>query len=115
MLGLNIFFNVWIGDADRFVGNIKSTCHYPAIVGNSICNDETNNADCDYDGGDCCLSSKNEDYCSECECSTTGVINIPQQFYVNNLDLYWLIQVPSGQFIEFYFINFDVEDQTSCR
>ena len=25
-----------------------------AFVGDGVCNDETNNAECDYDGGDCC-------------------------------------------------------------
>ena len=24
------------------------------LIGNGICNDEANNADCYYDGGDCC-------------------------------------------------------------
>ena len=29
-------------------------CDYGELVGNGHCNDETNNADCIYDGGDCC-------------------------------------------------------------
>ena len=37
-------------------------------VGNGYCNDETNNADCNYDGGDCCGNCVNVDHCSECEC-----------------------------------------------
>ena len=75
------------------------------------CNDETNNADCNYDGGDCCLSSPNTDLCSECVCSTTGVITSPGYpgNYANNLDVSWHIQVPSGQLIEINFISFDVE------
>ena len=44
-----------------------------------MCNDETNNEDCDYDGGDCCLSDKNTELCSECICypqasCTAGII-----------------------------------------
>ena len=39
-----------------------------ALVGNGYCNDETNNADCNYDGGDCCLLDVNSEHCSECEC-----------------------------------------------
>ena len=38
------------------------------MVGNGFCNDETNNADCNYDGGDCCGSCINTDYCSQCVC-----------------------------------------------
>ena len=38
------------------------------LVGNEFCNDETNNADCNYDGGDCCGSCINTDYCSQCAC-----------------------------------------------
>ena len=29
-------------------------CDNVALVGNGFCNDETNNADCNYDGGECC-------------------------------------------------------------
>ena len=32
------------------------------------CNDETNNADCNYDGGDCCKLKVNLDHCTECIC-----------------------------------------------
>ena len=38
------------------------------MVGNSFCNDETNNADCNYDGGDCCVVNANTTACSECVC-----------------------------------------------
>ena len=40
----------------------------PPMVGDGICNDETNHQDCNYDGGDCCLSSSNLNECSECIC-----------------------------------------------
>ena len=29
-------------------------CSNPDMVDNGICNDETNNIGCEYDGGDCC-------------------------------------------------------------
>ena len=32
------------------------------------CNDEINNADCNYDGGDCCGSCVVTEKCSECQC-----------------------------------------------
>ena len=33
-----------------------------------MCNDETNIAECIYDGGDCCGACINTDICSECTC-----------------------------------------------
>ena len=84
-------------------------------MNDGYCNDETNNANCGYDGGDCCVNV-NTDHCSECACSGNGVITTPgfPQNYANNLDLTWLIQVPPGQFIEIVFVSFDVEDHSSC-
>jgi hypothetical protein len=38
------------------------------LVGNGFCNNETNNADCNYDGGDCCATNVNTTACSECVC-----------------------------------------------
>ena len=43
-----------------------------ALIGNGICNDETNNAGCLYDGGDCCGECVNTDLCSECVCQEGG-------------------------------------------
>ena len=103
--------------------------YLPRHTGNLVCNDETNNADCDYDGGDCCVSTHfihflpyqgkesltfgpNFDHCSECVCATTGVIMSPRfpEDYANGLEVSWLILVFSGQVIELNFISFDVED-----
>ena len=44
----------------------------PSIVGDKVCNDETNNVECNYDGGDCCLFNLNTYYCSECICYDQG-------------------------------------------
>jgi hypothetical protein len=38
------------------------------LVGNGFCNDQTNIAACNYDGGDCCGSCVNTAYCSSCDC-----------------------------------------------
>ena len=38
-----------------------------ALVANGFCNDETNNQECNYDGGDCCGCILT-DYCSDCQC-----------------------------------------------
>ena len=37
------------------------------LVGDGFCNDETNYAECNYDGGDCCINV-NTDHCIECGC-----------------------------------------------
>ena len=38
------------------------------MVGDGFCNDETNNADCNYDSGDCCVVNTSTDYCYDCGC-----------------------------------------------
>ena len=43
----------------------KIDCHKS---GDGYCNDETNNEHCNYDGGDCCGSCVNKQYCSQCAC-----------------------------------------------
>ena len=86
------------------------------FVGDGVCNDETNIAECNYDGGDCCLMNVNTDSCSDCNCLASGVITSPgfPGNYDNNLDLTWLIQVQMGQMIEINFLSFDVEYDSSC-
>ena len=56
---------------------IFSECPQPGKIGDGICNDEVNNEDCNYDGGDCCGACVNRQNCSECIClgNTTGVSN----------------------------------------
>ena len=54
-------------------------CVHEEWIGDGYCNDETNNADCNYDDGDCCGSCVNKEYCSECSClsevTVTGQLN----------------------------------------
>ena len=38
------------------------------MVGNGFCNDETNNPDWNYDGGDCCVVDADTTACSDCSC-----------------------------------------------
>ena len=49
-----------------------------------MCDDLTNNDACDYDGGDCCGDSVNEQYCNECTCHETGetanTANCPSEY-----------------------------------
>ena len=37
-------------------------------IGDNVCDDENNFEGCQWDGGDCCGSNVNTDYCSSCEC-----------------------------------------------
>ena len=41
-------------------------------IGNEACDDENNNAECGYDGGDCCGPNVFTDYCIECLCLEDG-------------------------------------------
>ena len=92
------------------VCHIKEQCAVGIMhpsVGDGYCQDEFNNAECNYDFGDCCLIPLNTDYCSICTCSTSsGVIASPgyPDGYDNYIDMSWIIQVSSGQLIR---ISFD--------
>merc|ERR1711937_183813 len=47
-------------------------CGQPKYKGDGNCDDENNNAGCDFDGGDCCAKSLGgpvkRDYCKACKC-----------------------------------------------
>ena len=43
-------------------------CDDQMYVGDGYCDDMNNHVNCDYDGGDCCLTPIKTDYCSECIC-----------------------------------------------
>merc|ERR1711963_861782 len=43
-------------------------CGSPQWATDQWCDDENNNADCDWDGGACCGDNVNTQYCTACEC-----------------------------------------------
>ena len=43
------------------------------MVGNGYCNDETNNEDCNFDGGECCGPCVNKTRCIECQCKSNDI------------------------------------------
>ena len=43
-------------------------CQYESLIGNGICNQEANNEDCQYDGGDCCYADCK--ICSDGNCNS---------------------------------------------
>ena len=38
------------------------------LIGDGYCQDGMNSAQCNFDGGDCCGSCVNTDYCTNCSC-----------------------------------------------
>ena len=63
-------------NTDHCVYFTGCTCHHrenciagfiPSVVGDGVCDDETNNADCSFDDGDCCIDI-NMARCSNCTC-----------------------------------------------
>ena len=49
-----------------------SDCDFDDLIGNGECNDEANNPNCKYDGGDCCLEISVPDKCYHAETCTAG-------------------------------------------
>ena len=43
-------------------------CHASGTVGDGYCDDHVNNAECNYDGGDCCGPDVKTAFCTECQC-----------------------------------------------
>jgi len=55
-------------DGDACVKEKKKKCGNLKWKGDKNCDDENNNAGCDWDGGDCCGNQNKYDYCKKCEC-----------------------------------------------
>ena len=45
-----------------------------SFIGNGYCDDGLNNAECQFDGEDCCGNSVNTDFCTLCTCKSSGKI-----------------------------------------
>ena len=60
---------------DYFSSFKLPVCDNFVLVGNGFCNDETNIAACNFDGGDCCGSCVITEYCSNCDC-LGGLTNV---------------------------------------
>ena len=57
---------------------LYQACTNGYLIGDGFCNDETNNPDCNFDGGDCCGLCIVKNRCSQCTClqSEVTVANI---------------------------------------
>ena len=47
-------------------------CYDPSWHADGYCDDVNNNEACFFDGGDCCGSNVNTEYCTECQCLEVG-------------------------------------------
>ena len=65
---MNDIFNFTCSLLHYILSFLVPGCDDVALVGNGFCNDEANNEDCNYDGGDCCVVNANTNYCSDCAC-----------------------------------------------
>ena len=43
-------------------------CAETKLVGDGICDDNTNTPECAFDGGDCCRKDTVKDLCTDCKC-----------------------------------------------
>ena len=54
-------------------------------VGNGLCNDYTNIAECNFDGGDCCGPCVITDQCSNCKCLEGAPNGLTHPFIQNGV------------------------------
>ena len=52
----------------NFLIFIFLACGWEEWKGDGYCDDDNNNAGCDFDGGDCCGDNVKKEFCSECRC-----------------------------------------------
>ena len=50
------------------INSMILACDLPSYIGDGFCDDETNNEECEWDGGDCCGNDTKTDYCTNCKC-----------------------------------------------
>ena len=68
-LVLKKFFSLESGSNREASSNRQaSSCGSPQWKGDDFCDDDNNNAGCDFDGGDCCGPNVRKNFCSQCLC-----------------------------------------------
>lgn len=55
-------------------------CEYPLWHADGMCDDMNNMEACFYDGGDCCGSDANKDYCAICICHQSTLCQQPNWY-----------------------------------
>ena len=59
-------------------------CWYSDYIGNGYCEDGNNKAECNFDGGDCCGSCVNTEFCIECLCLSEQNSSTGGQIFIGN-------------------------------
>ena len=76
------------------------------MVENGVCNDESNNAECNFDGGDCITTTMSASTTTISTLSTThdpgNCIPYSEQKQVSFSNMSWFVTIPRGQFSEFF-------------
>ena len=60
--------NVTLATTTLSLTTSSGGCSNPGRVSDNYCDDGNNNQECNYDGGDCCGSNVNTEYCTVCQC-----------------------------------------------
>ena len=64
------FIDDYYNDVNEYPGD-----YFDGYIGDGFCDDVTNIAECNHDGGDCCGDDVNTDFCNECICNQTNQTN----------------------------------------
>ena len=72
-------------------GGAVGGCGQVDYKGDGSCDDQNNDADCDYDGGDCCGADVVTDYCEQCACNDPGISRTQMYFIAGILVLLWCV------------------------
>ena len=57
----------------RYTTSNPLDCRLPDYYGDGFCDDENNNLECNWDGGDCCGDNIDTQFCSICDCLNGNV------------------------------------------
>jgi hypothetical protein len=61
---IGIVLAIWLSS---IVKNYKSFCS-DEVIGDGFCDDRQNIKECEYDGLDCCIRSRELRFCEDCIC-----------------------------------------------
>ena len=63
-----IYLKIALGAEQNEKRSDSDACGSPQWFGDNYCDDDNNNEECGWDGGDCCGDNVITFYCSACEC-----------------------------------------------
>ena len=82
-LSIFIAFLLQLEDGNNADIECSGNCFLLNWKGDNKCDDQNNNCGCDWDGGDCCGSNVNTQYCSACECLEVEQIAFDYQDFLS--------------------------------